>query len=313
MGPLAVFYGEDLRKYSFPSGHPFSVKRVERYWEFLSKSGLIDSAVKVCDPVRANEEDILTFHIQEYVNFVKKASEIGIGYLDRGDTPAFKGVFHASAYVVGTTLRALEMVMLNEAYNAFNPVGGLHHAWRDRASGFCVFNDAAIAIVKAKEKYGLKRILYVDIDAHHGDGVFYEFYSDPSVYIADMHEDGRFLFPGTGFEHETGEGAGQNRKLNIVMKIGSGAEEFKEGFQRVIEFAEKAEPELILLQCGADGLAGDPITHLKYTPECHKFAADNLKRLSQKYCDGKIVAMGGGGYNIDNVAMAWMEVTKALK
>jgi acetoin utilization protein AcuC len=310
--PLALFYGEPLRRYAFPEGHPFSVRRVEGYWKAANEAGILASKVAVYEPVKAGEEDLLTFHIPEYVNFVKKASEVGTGFLDQGDTPAFKGVFEASSYVAGTTLKALDLVMSGEAHNAFNPVGGLHHAWRDRASGFCVFNDAAMAIVRAKEKYALKRILYVDIDAHHGDGVFYEFCSDPNVFIADMHEDGRFLFPGTGFEHETGSKEGEGRKLNIVMAPGSGPEEFKKGFEKMVRFAEKAEPELILFQCGADGLAGDPITHLRYSPDCHKFATENLCKLSERYCQGKIVAMGGGGYNVENVASAWLEVTKAL-
>ena len=313
MQPLAVFYGEPLRRYAFPEGHPFSVRRVERYWENAKEAGILASnKVAVHEPAKATEEDLLTFHISEYVKLVKKASEVGSGYLDNGDTPAFKGVFEASSYVAGTTLKALDLVMSGEAHNAFNPVGGLHHAWRDRASGFCVFNDVETAIVRAKEKYALKRILYVDIDAHHGDGVFYESYSDPNVFIADMHEDGRFLFPGTGFEHETGSEEGEGRKLNVVLAPGSGPKEFKKGFEKVITLAEKAEPELILFQCGADGLDGDPIAHLKYSPECHTFATENLLKLSERYCQGKIVGMGGGGYNIENVARAWLEVTKGL-
>lgn len=313
MQKFALFYGEALRQYAFPAGHPFRVERVEKFWEVINPEGILNSKrVQICEPVMANETDILTFHIPEYVNFVKKSSEIGAGYLDAGDTPSFKGVYEASLYVVGTTLKALEMVMSGEAYNAFNPVGGLHHAWRDKASGFCVFNDAAIAITIAKTKYKLSSILYVDIDAHHGDGVFYEFYKDPEVFIADMHEDGRFLFPGTGFENEIGSGNAAGRKMNIVMDAGAGVDEFRKGFAKVIQFAERAEPELILLQCGADGLAGDLITHLKYTPECHRFAADNLKSLSEKFCKGRIVAMGGGGYNLDNVARAWLEVVKGL-
>ncbi|MBM3898424.1 MAG: acetoin utilization protein AcuC [Thaumarchaeota archaeon] len=313
MQKFALFYGEALRKYAFPAGHPFRVERVEKFWELANQEGIAKSEkVQVCEPVLASETDVLSFHIPEYVEFVKKASQVGSGYLDRGDTPAFKGVFEASLYVVGTTLRALDMVMSDRTSNAFNPVGGLHHAWRDKASGFCVFNDAAIAIMIAKSKYKLDRILYVDIDAHHGDGVFYEFYNDPEVWIADMHEDGRFLFPGTGFENEIGSGKASGRKMNIVMDAGAGLQEFKKAFARVMQFAKRAEPELILLQCGADGLAGDPITHLRYTPDCHKFAAENLYAMSERFCKGKVVAMGGGGYNLDNVARAWLEIVKGL-
>ncbi len=313
MQKFALFYGDAIRRYAFPAGHPFRVERVERFWELVNQEGIVNSEkVQVCEPSMADESDVLSFHIPEYVDFVKRASQIGGGYLDGGDTPAFKGVYEASLFVVGTTLKALEMVMSQRASNAFNPVGGLHHAWRDRASGFCVFNDAAIAIVAAKTKYKLERILYVDIDVHHGDGVFYEFYDDPEVFVADIHEDGKFLFPGTGPERETGSGKAIGRKMNIVMPPGSGVEEFKKSFARIIQFAEKAEPELILLQCGADGLAGDPIAHLQYTPECHRLAAENLRSLSERFCKGKMVAMGGGGYNLDNVAAAWLEIVGGL-
>ncbi len=127
-----------------------------------------------------------------------------------------------------------------------------------------------------------------------------------------MHVKGKFLFPGTGLEGETGSGKAVGRKMNIVMSPGSGVEEFKKGIAKIIQFAERAEPELILLQCGADGLAGDPIAHLQYTPECHRFAAENFRSLSERFCKGKIVAMGGGVYNLDNVARAWLEIVRGL-
>ncbi|MEM3530173.1 MAG: acetoin utilization protein AcuC, partial [Nitrososphaerales archaeon] len=229
-----------------------------------------------------------------------------------GDTPAFKGIFEAACYVVGSTLLGLDMIMKKEFNHIFNPIGGMHHARRDRAAGFCVFNDIAIAIIHAKKTYHVKRILYVDIDAHHGDGVFYEFYDDPMVFIADIHEDGRYLYPGTGFSNETGSGEAVGTKLNLPLAPGSGDEEFKEAFKKVEEFAYQIKPELIIFQCGADGLKNDPLTHLNYTEEAHRYATKRLHRISHELCDGRIMALGGGGYNPDNVAKAWMEVLKGL-
>jgi acetoin utilization protein AcuC len=173
-----------------------------------------------------------------------------------------------------------------------------------------VFNDAGVAIEYAKKKFGLGRILYVDIDAHHCNGVFYAFESDPDVWIADIHEKG--IYPGTGQEYETGKDRAEGTKLNIPLLHGSGDEEFKKAFQKVIEFGRKAKPELIIFQCGCDGLAGDPITSLKYTEEAHRFAAQELVKLANEFCEGRLLALGGGGYNLNNIARAWMSVVKEL-
>jgi acetoin utilization deacetylase AcuC-like enzyme len=154
-------------------------------------------------PVRGSEEEALMFHTRFYLDFVKSASEVGTGYLDYGDTPCFKGVYEASLYPVGSTLNGLKLILKGEFDHFFNPVGGLHHARRDRAGGFCVFNDAAVAASWLLEN-GTSRLAYVDIDAHHGDGVFYSFESEPRVIIGDIHEDGR----GNQAEHPPGTPVG---------------------------------------------------------------------------------------------------------
>ncbi|MEM3538627.1 MAG: acetoin utilization protein AcuC [Nitrososphaerales archaeon] len=309
---VGIFLGEASLKYSFPNDHPLKSSRVENFWKLLKEKLIDRENIKIIKPVIASEDILLLFHTKEYIDFVKKASEYGFGYLDFGDTPAFKGVFEAASYIVGSTLFGLDMIMRGELDHIFNPNGGMHHARRDRAAGFCVFNDAAIAIIHAKKTYNIKRILYVDIDAHHGDGVCYEFYDDPMVFTADIHEDGRYLYPGTGFSHETGSGEAIGTKLNIPLKPGSGDEEFKEAFTKVEEFAHRIKPELIIFQCGADGLKNDPLTHLNYTEEAHRYATKRLHSISHEICDGRIIALGGGGYNLDNVAKAWIEVVKGL-
>jgi acetoin utilization protein AcuC len=150
--------------------------------------------------------------------------------------------------------------------------------------------------------------MYVDIDAHHGDGVFYEFEDDPLLFFADTHEDGQYLYPGTGSETETGIGPAAGTKLNIPLRPGSGDNEFISAFGKIEQFVDRVKPELIILQCGADCLAGDPITHLQYSPMAHRFAADSLHRLAHKHCKGRIMALGGGGYNRENIGNAWTQV-----
>jgi acetoin utilization protein AcuC len=305
-----VFFGEELAKYGFGSSHPWGNDRIYAFWDKLQSEKIANVIVQ--EPVLGNEQDVLAFHDKEYVEFVKVASRHGGVPLDRGDTPAFRGVFEATLYVTGSTLAALDMVMAGKAKHAFNPIGGLHHARRDSAGGFCVFNDIGIAIMAARKKYGIKRIAYVDIDAHHGDGVFYEFENDPELFFADIHEDGRYVYPGTGSASETGTGEAIGTKLNIPVEPEAGDEEFIAAFARVEEFVDNARPELIILQCGADSLAGDPITHLQYSAKAHRHAADVLHGLAHKHCQGRIIALGGGGYNRANIGSAWTEVVKAF-
>lgn len=316
MCQTAVFYGEALARYGFGSYHPLGTDRLDAFWNKFQSENIANVVIE--EPVLSSAEAALTFHDTEYVELVRVASKQGGVLLDGGDTPAFKGAFEASLFVVGSTLAALDLVVAGtdsrkrRVHHAFNPIGGLHHAKRDSAGGFCIFNDIGVAIMAARKKYGIKRILYVDIDAHHGDGIFYEFEDDPFLFLADIHEDGHYLYPGTGSASETGKGAAAGTKLNIPLRPGAGDDEFHEGFSKIEQFVDNVKPELIILQCGADGLLGDPITHLQYTSNAHKFTADSLHRLSHKYCNGKIIALGGGGYNRSNIGAAWTEVVKSL-
>jgi acetoin utilization protein AcuC len=316
MCQTAVFYGEALAQYGFGASHPLGTDRLEAFWNKLH-SERVDNVV-VEEPVMAGAQAALSFHDIDYVELVKAASKQGGVLLDSGDTPAFKGAFEASLYVVGSTLAALDMVVTRKdsrerkVDHAFNPIGGLHHARRDSAGGFCIFNDIGVAILAAREKYDIKRIAYIDIDAHHGDGIFYEFEDDPLLFFADIHEDGRHLYPGTGSASETGKGAAAGAKLNIPLQPGAGDNEFLEAFGMVEQFVDNIKPELIILQCGADGLAGDPITHLQYTSKAHRFAADSLHKLAHKHCNGRIIALGGGGYNRANIGIAWTEVVRSF-
>ncbi|MDG6996535.1 MAG: acetoin utilization protein AcuC [Nitrososphaerota archaeon] len=289
-----------------------SNKRTELFASSLKQLKSAKKSITVYPSVACTEEDLLLFHTQEYVNMVKQSSEIGEGFLDYGDTPSFKGVYEASLFPVGNTLRGLDEIVLGKVDHFFNPVGGLHHARRNRAGGFCVFNDAAIAISKALTKLRLKKVAYVDIDAHHGDGVYYGFESDPRVIIADIHEDGRYLYPGTGFSYEMGSGKASGTKLNIPLDPNSSDKQFFDAFDRVEAFLRKFKPEFIFFQCGADGLEGDPITQLSYTAAVHRHAAKILHEFAHEICDGRLLAMGGGGYNPENVNSAWISVAEEL-
>jgi len=303
--------GESLAQYGFGQGHPFGLDRYAAFAAEFEKRGLIHR-VTIHEPVVAKDQTILTFHTPEYLEQVKRQSIAGQGYLDYGDTPAFVGVYEAAATVVGTTLAAVHAVMRQQTQRAFIPIAGLHHARRDMAGGFCVFNDCGVAIEVLRKEYGLRRIAYVDIDAHHGDGVFYSYEADPEVAIVDFHEDGRYLYPGTGTADETGTGAARGTKLNIPMPPLANDVTFLQHWDRAENFIRQVQPEIILLQCGADSILGDPLTHLAYTPATHGYATRRLCQIADQFCQGRVVAMGGGGYNRVNLANTWCEVVTAL-
>ena len=310
---LGVSFGPESDLYSFPGGHPLNRFRALSFAESLSRmAAQAEDAITILRPRLAGVEDLRLFHTTDYIESVRLISESGEGYLDYPDTPAFQGVYEAASYTVGGTLQGLDLILQQRLDHFFNPIGGLHHAARERASGFCVFNDAAIAIAHGLKLDGLQRIAYVDIDAHHGDGVYYGFESDPRVTIVDIHEDGRSLFPGTGGADEKGKGEAAGTKLNLPLPAGSGDSEFIAAFNAAEGFIAEARPEFIFLQCGADGLRGDPLTHLRYSPACHAYAAKELHRLAHKQCGGRILAMGGGGYDAANVDAAWSAVVREL-
>lgn len=304
-----VALDDRLADYHFGEDHPFGPKR---YWAFkdaLLKSGIPFNNMSVN---AATEAQLNWFHSVEYIHKVIEQSQTGRGYLDQGDTPARKGIYEVACLVAGATLGAAQKIVAGECQRAFVPIAGLHHARRDGASGFCVFNDCAIAIEWLLRDSGLQRIAYVDIDAHHGDGVFYGFADEPRLIFADVHEDGHYLFPGTGFSKEQGVGKAIGTKLNIPMKPGAGDNEFMQAWLRVETFIDEHEPEFIMFQCGADSLEGDPLTHLEYSVQAHRHAAQRLSRLADKHAHGRLLALGGGGYNLSNIAQGWTAVVKAL-
>ncbi len=308
---MAVLLSDQLARYGFPDGHPFGTDRYGAFLREIEARGL-DRRVARLEPRQADAAELRSFHSAEFVDFVRERSASGHGFLDAGDTPAYRGVFEAASLVVGATLTAVEAMLRGECQRAFVPIAGLHHAARERAAGFCVFNDIGCAIELMRRKLGVRRVAYVDIDAHHGDGVFYGFEDDPTVIFADLHEDGRFLYPGTGAAEERGRGSAEGTKLNLPLPPGADDALFGEVWPAVLRHLEKFEPEFVILQCGADSVQGDPITHMRFSPRAHGRAAAELRELAERIGHGRVLALGGGGYNRTNIGQAWSEVVDSL-
>lgn len=306
-----VYLGDELARYAFGNDHPFGPLRLSAFSKALYKKAL-DQHVAILKPVMTTQEILELFHEHEYIEKVKNISKAGSGFLDQGDTPAFTGMYQAALTVAGTVCNAIDRLVNNEYTRAFIPIAGLHHARRHVAAGFCVINDCGIAIEYLRHKHNINRIAYIDIDAHHGDGVFYSFENDPELIFVDFHEDGHFLYPGTGKITETGKGNAKGTKLNIPMPPGADNESFMKFWPSAEEFIRTSKPEFILVQCGADSIYGDPITHMAYTESVHKHTVTNVCRIANEFCGGRVVALGGGGYNLDNIAKTWTAVVSAM-
>jgi acetoin utilization protein AcuC len=308
---VLVYKGAEIAAYGFGDQHPFGTDRHDVFHAELAAAGF-NGAINYGHPRALLVDELALFHTAEYIDKVSRMSAEGKGWLDDGDTPAVPGIYDAASAVVGAVLSAVDEVMHGNYKRAFVPIAGLHHAARDHAAGFCVFNDCGVAIEYLRKQFGVTRVAYVDIDAHHGDGVFYGFEEDPDLIFADIHEDGRHLYPGTGAAEETGKGKARGTKLNIPLPAGADDTNFRSVWRQVEDYIEASKPEFILMQCGADSLKGDPITHLCWTEEAHATAAASLCRLADKHAGGRIVGTGGGGYNRRNLARAWTRVVQSF-
>lgn len=304
-----VYAGEALARYGFPGGHPFSTHRFGAFYKEFERRELA-GRVTVVEPASGDADLLRSFHNDAYVSLVRQSSERGFGLLDRGDTPAFPGCFEAALTVCATALAATDAIMTGETEAAFVPIAGLHHARRNMAGGFCIFNDAGIVIERLFEKYGLTRVAYVDIDAHHGDGVYYEFESHPGLIFADMHQ--QYIYPGTGDADETGTGEATGTKLNIPMRAHANDADFDRVWADVLTHIKAYEPEFVILQCGADSIAGDPITQMEYSPASFRRAGADLAKLAADTAHGRLLALGGGGYNLTNIGLGWNNVVEGM-
>ena len=320
-------YTPQLAEYRFGSGHPLRPERFVLTRDLAAAWGLLADADRaeqagvatVVAPEPCDDEDLLRAHDADYVAAVRTAGAdpanwhggFGIG---AGDTPPFSRMHEAAALVAGATARALDDVASGRCRRAFSPAGGLHHAHRDHASGFCVYNDIAVAVCKATSEYPGLRVAYLDFDAHHGDGVQEAFYARDDVLTVSIHESGRYLFPGTGRTIETGSGRGVGFSVNVPLPPGAGDSCYELAFERVVSRAVTAfGPDLIVAQLGADSHRDDPLAHLVTTVAGQYATARRVVGLAAETCGGRVVAPGGGGYDpFSAVPRAWACALAAL-
>lgn len=314
MARSTFFYTDDFLRYDFGERHPMQQRRIMMIDRLLTAYGVFESGkVTRVAPASAIEDHIRLCHSEDFIHAVKAASagewvpELYRYGLGSADTPAFPGIWEASLLYSGASIDAAKAVLAGNVPNAFNPSGGLHHAFRSRAAGFCVFNDCAIAAHTFLNAG--KKVAYLDIvDAHAGDGVQSLFYSDPRVLTISFHETGRTLFPGTGFPEEIGEGEGRGYSINVPLAPYSTDEHYQAAFHEVAEPALAAfDPDFIILQVGADAHWQDPLAHLLLTSRGWLSLVQQVIAL-----DKPLIALGGGGYNQKTVARLWTLLQAAL-
>ncbi|MEM2058892.1 MAG: acetoin utilization protein AcuC [Thermoproteota archaeon] len=306
---MGIVYSDVYLKYDFGPGHPFNPYRYKLFFDLLKHYGLLDKLRHV-EPRMASEEELKLLHTEDYINKVRDLSLKGCGMLDSGDTPAFKGMFEASSYIVGGTLTAIDMVMSGRSEHSFNPGGGHHHASAGKGAGFCVFNDVAIAARYILEKWRAKKVMIIDIDVHHGDGTQWSLYSEPRTLKVDFHESGMYLYPGTGFVDEVGEGEGCGFMVNVPLPPRTYDDAYLYAFREIVPvLAEEFKPDVILQQCGVDAHFKDPLAHLTLTSKTYDEIASLMHDIAHKTANGKYIMVGGGGYNVETVAKMWTIMT----
>lgn len=303
----AFVYDPSLARHVLRADHPLRAVRLQQTFELATAYGAFDDPGAMLVPPRpATREELLTFHASAYVDAVRRYSDGGqrrdaeaFGFSDGGDNPIFAGMYDAAALACGGSVVAADLVAEGRALVAFSVAGGLHHAMASRASGFCVFNDPVVAI-NALRRRGL-RVAYVDIDAHHGDGVQAAYYEDPDVLTVSLHESGRYLFPGSGEVEEMGRGAGRGFSINVPLFPYTDDAVYLDAFDAVVPPLLRAfGPDVIATQLGVDAHARDPLTHLALTTR-------GFVALVERFGDMHVpwLAFGGGGYHLDVVARSW--------
>jgi acetoin utilization protein AcuC len=309
----ALIYSEEWRRFDYGPEHPLRMERLGLTWRLMEAYGLTGlPRAKVLTPEPAALEAIARFHTREYLeilraggtgDWVPHAARYGLG---PGDNPIFPGLWEAAQLVAGGSLLAASLVAEGEADRAFHFAGGLHHALPDRASGFCYVNDAVLAILRLLERGW--RVAYVDIDAHHGDGVQFAFYEDPAVLTISTHERGDRLFPGTGFVSEMGRGEGLGFSVNLPLQPFTDDLVYEPAFEAVVPpLIQAFRPDVIVAQFGIDSHHTDPLTHLSFSVQGFARAVSRIVGLAPR-----LVALGGGGYDLPNVARAWTAAWAAI-
>lgn len=317
LSKAVLIFSDDYLKYDFGPRHPLRPVRLQLTYELLKAYGVFkDPKTEVKPPRMATEEELQLVHSKEYVGLIKKFSKPETGVYDAyeiglgpGDNPIFPGMYESSSLISGGSLVAVDKVMESDNdVHAFNIAGGLHHAMPDRASGFCIFNDPAIAAAYLQKKYDA-RVAYIDIDAHAGDGVNWIFYNDPNVMTISLHETGRYLFPGTCFEDDIGQGPGKGYAINVPLLPYTHKEIYLKAFDEIVPpLIQAFKPDVIINQCGVDSHFTDPLPHLLLTVQTYEALAERIHDLCHKHAKGNWVAFGGGGYTPSVVSRAWCSI-----
>ncbi|NBI29592.1 acetoin utilization protein AcuC [Chengkuizengella marina] len=320
----AFIYHPQTLNYKFNEHHPFNQKRLTLTIDLLKKSGALNEE-NIITPNPASDESIHAVHQTEFIQAVKglsspspstkalsQAEKFG---LDKGDTPYFINMHEITSIVAGGSIEASKQVMSGQYSHALHLGGGLHHAMPDRSAGFCVYNDAAIAIQYIRKNYGAK-VLFVDTDVHHGDGVQWSFYADPEVFTFSIHETGKYLFPGTGYVTERGEDSGFGFNLNLPMEPYTEDESWLKCFSETLERIVKSfRPDVIVSLHGCDAHVYDPLSHIHCSMDIYLKMPQIIHNLAHEYCNGQWIALGGGGYDIYRVvprawSLLWMVMSE---
>jgi acetoin utilization protein AcuC len=318
----SLVYHPDLIQYDFGPQHPLRPERIELGLDLLNELGIWSVQTDTSVPIRASDDLLALIHSPEYINAVRTVDAGGLQGLElarfgltSSDNPPFPNMHYAASLVAGGAAEATRAVMRRELDHVFHPAGGLHHAKRERASGFCIYNDPALAAAVATEEFGA-RVAYVDFDCHHGDGVQWLFYDDPSVLTVSFHESGRFLFPGTGGVEERGAGAGLGYATNFPFAPFTQDASWMHAINALVPpLLDRFAPDLLLSVHGCDTHMWDPLTHLALTTDALSEQARLVHALAHRHCDGRWVAFGSGGYDWRRVvprswAIVWSEMSE---
>ncbi|MCX5013256.1 acetoin utilization protein AcuC [Streptomyces sp. NBC_00555] len=305
-----LMWDEAVTKYDFGPSHPMDPVRLALTMGLVRAFGL-DRAMEVRAARAAGDSTLRLVHREDYVAAVHEVSadpgvadgSYGLGTMD---DPAFHGMHEASALIAGQSVAGAEAIWRGEAEHAVNFAGGLHHAMPGGAAGFCVYNDAALAIARLLE-LGAERVAYVDVDVHHGDGVQAAFWDDPRVLTISLHEHPRTLFPQTGWPEETGGAAAEGSAVNVALPAGTGDEGWLRAFHSTVpELLADFRPQVLVTQHGADTHFEDPLAHLAVSLDAQRAVQEACHRLAHEYADGRWLALGGGGYAVvDVVPRSW--------
>lgn len=302
-----LIYDSTLGEGGYPEECPFNTSRTDRARQMIESMGMLngDDREEVA-PVRLTDEELQQFHTADYLDALRRAAkgelspDEALHYgLGTPDCPIFKDMYDYVSLAAGGSVTGARLILEERADVVFNPSGGFHHAQASSAAGFCFVNDVVLAAMEFARAG--KRVLFLDIDVHHGDGVQDAFYGRRDVMTVSMHESGKTLFPGTGFEDEIGEGLGRGYSVNVPLPVGTYDRVYEKAFRAVVlPMIERFAPDVIIVELGMDALTGDPLAHLHLTNNVHADIVETLVEMKLP-----ILATGGGGYNVENTVRGW--------